>query len=181
MLKISINSNQHPIGPARANEDNEGKDAESFLSFQIADHLYAVNLLQIREVRKAAALTRVAHAPSYVLGVGSIRGEIVPVIDLKERFGIKHNLPDEVQRLVLITELAGRKVGIQVDAVHSVVSISMAAVQAIPKTTMAIDLKYLVGMIEHEAQMLLLLDLEKILRPEELHAMREAVEDEALQ
>jgi purine-binding chemotaxis protein CheW len=172
MFKISVNSNPKSQSIASQSIQAESNTTtQPFLVFKLSTHLYAVNLLQIREVRKIPAMTRVAHAPSYVVGVTSIRGEIVPVINLKERFKLDRSLCETDQDMVIISEMEGKKVGILVDSVQEVVNIDMNAVQAVPRTIMAIDMQYLLGMTQDEGQVILLVDLQKILQPDELHAV----------
>jgi purine-binding chemotaxis protein CheW len=181
MLTISLPS-RHQTGASEISSHMVGVDTEtrSFLTFKVAGHIYAVNLLQIREVRTASVMTRVAHAPNYVVGVTSIRGEIIPVIDLKKRFGLETKHDEIFQGLILISELENRKVGIQVDNVMDVSSLDMRSIQPVPSTTMAIDLKYLLGMTQIDDQLVLLVDLQKILQPEELHAVSQVAEEAAL-
>jgi purine-binding chemotaxis protein CheW len=181
MLKISVHSD--PL--ARSVKDDTSTLEENittvpFLVFKLADQLYAVNLLQVREVRTISVLTRVAHAPAYVAGVTSIRGEIIPVINLKKRFKLDSHTDEADKSLVLISEMDSRKVGIQVDSVQEVVDMNMRAVQRVPRTTMAIDIQYLLGMSHVDAQLVLLVDLQKILQPEELHAVSMATEEVVL-
>lgn len=178
MLKISVHATQpsHPEDSIMA-KPTDHADSQSFLTFKVSGHTYAVSLLQIREVRTGAHLTRVAHAPSYVVGVTSLRGEIVPVIDLKERFNLNREKVAGRQDLVLISELESRKVGIQVDSVLDVISIHSAAIQTVPRTTMAIDIRYLIGMTQLGEQVVLLIDLQKVLQPEELHAVARVTEE----
>jgi purine-binding chemotaxis protein CheW len=152
------------------------EEAQSHLTFYLANQLYAVNLTSIREVRKMPRLTRVAHAPAYILGVGSVRGEIVPVVDLKKRFDFATNMElntliSQENQLILITEIDGRKAAITVDSISEVVAISKTQISAIPKTMMAIDIKYLQGLVQHDGKVVLLVDLQKIMAPEELHAI----------
>ncbi len=153
------------------------EDAQSHLTFSLANQTYAVNLISIREVRKMPRLTRVAHAPGYILGVGSIRGEIVPVVDLRRRFAIQEPANDltsqsdkAADRLILITEIDGKRAAVTVDSISEVIAFSKEKINAIPRTAMAIDLKYLHGMVQYEDKVLLLIDLEKILEPDELHS-----------
>jgi purine-binding chemotaxis protein CheW len=159
------------------------EDSTSHLTFSLANQIYAVSLTSIREVRKMPPLTRVAHAPSYILGVGSIRGEIVPVVDLKKRFAIQPvaqeaKTPNVIKdQLILITEIEGRRAAVTVDSISEVVTFSKLQISAIPKTAMAIDLKYLHGMVQFEEKVLLLVDLEKILEPDELHSFSEPALD----
>ncbi len=141
------------------------------LSFNLGEHRYAVNLLHIREVRAMPKLTRVAHAPDYVLGVTSLRGEIIPVLDLKTRFSLPENTGQSDAGLLIVSEMEQRKVAVKVDAVHDVISVAEQEIQSIPRTAMAIDIKYLHGMVQHDGQVILLIDLQKILSPDELHAV----------
>jgi purine-binding chemotaxis protein CheW len=150
----------------------QSDDAQSHLMFWLDQQLYAVNLTSIREVRKVPPLTRVAHSPSYLLGVGSIRGEIVPVIDLKTRFCLPSTSESSIEKLIIITEVNGRRAAVTVDSISEVFSVSKSQISAIPKTAMAIDIKYLKGMVQHDGHILLLVDLEKILEPEELHSFQ---------
>jgi purine-binding chemotaxis protein CheW len=155
------------------------EDFQSHLTFSLANQTYAVNLKSIREVRKLPPLSRVAHAPSYILGVGSIRGEIVPVVDLKKRFNLcisnddqpPETSGDHQEQLILVTEIDGKRAAVTVDSISEVEQFSTTQVRAIPKTAMAIDLKYLRGMVQHGGKVLLLIDLEKILEPDELHQL----------
>lgn len=149
------------------------------LSFGISGHLYAVNLLQIREVRSVARLTHVAHAPRYILGVTSIRGEIIPVLDLRVRFGLPQLVDPGDKSLVMVSEIGERRIGIRVDSVHDVIALAESSVQPIPRSTMAIDVRYLRGMVQHEGQVVLLVDLGKILDPQELHAVQASREEAA--
>jgi purine-binding chemotaxis protein CheW len=170
MIDIQVHTQDTTItGVAKTVVD----DTQSHLMFNLAKQLYAVNLTSIREVRKMPRLTRVAHAPDYVLGVGSVRGEIVPVIDLKKRFDFGADFESKISaedQLILITEIDGRKAAVTVDSISEVVHISQSQISAIPKTTMAIDIKYLQGLVQHEGKVVLLVDLQKIMAPEELHA-----------
>jgi purine-binding chemotaxis protein CheW len=176
MIDIQVHSHDTAqIGKAKVMVD----DAQSHLTFFLANQLYAVNLTSIREVRKMPRLTRVAHAPDYILGVGSVRGEIVPTVDLKKRFGLSIGTvtsqapmatPRPEDQLILITEIDGRRAAVTVDSISEVITISKNQISPIPKTAMAIDIKYLHGLVQHEGKVLLLVDLQKIMDPDELHA-----------
>jgi purine-binding chemotaxis protein CheW len=169
MINIEVNEDASlPNGASKVQID----DAQSHLMFWLDQQLYAVNLVSIREVRKIPPLTRVAHSPNYLLGVGSIRGEIVPIIDLKTRFCIPSKSESLVEKLIIITEVNGRRAAVTVDSISEVIAISKSQITAIPKTAMAIDIKYLNGMVQHDGDILLLVDLEKILDPEELHSFQ---------
>lgn len=174
MINIQVNTGANST---TTHTKTSTEDFQSHLTFTLGTQTYAVGLTSIREVRKMPALTRVAHAPHYILGVGSIRGEIVPIIDLKKRFAIAADAEELVtasnsmqDQLILITEIDGKRAAVTVDSISEVVMFSKTEVSEIPRTTMAIDLKYLHGMVQQNGNVLLLIDLEKILEPEELHS-----------
>jgi purine-binding chemotaxis protein CheW len=172
MINIQVNSDANVLnGKVIA----AAEETQSHLTFSLASQTYAVNLKSIREVRKMPPLSRVAHAPSYILGVGSIRGEIVPVVDLKKRFDLgisaDYQTGGDDQQLILVTEIEGKRAAVTVDSISEVEQFSSTQISAIPKTAMAIDLKYLRGMVQHGEKVLLLIDLEKILEPDELHQL----------
>jgi purine-binding chemotaxis protein CheW len=185
MINIQVNAPDKSFaGQATIDvkERQGGREGQSHLIFTLAEQTYAVNLTSIREVRKMPPLTRVAHAPDYIVGVGSIRGEIVPVVDLRKRFSLSP--ADSVHgasatpfndQLILITEIDGKRAAVTVDSISEVVVIADTQTSPIPRTAMAIDLKYLQGMVQHEGRVLLLVNLQKILEPEELHATANAI------
>jgi purine-binding chemotaxis protein CheW len=175
MINIQVNTDANVLnGKAIA----AAEETQSHLTFSLANQTYAVNLKSIREVRKMPPLSRVAHAPSYILGVGSIRGEIVPVVDLKKRFDLGISADYQTaktsghnEQLILVTEIEGKRAAVTVDSISDVEQFSSTQISTIPKTAMAIDLKYLRGMVQHGEKVLLLIDLEKILEPDELHQL----------
>jgi purine-binding chemotaxis protein CheW len=150
MINIEVNdaaARQTSAAKAQSN------DAQSHLMFWLDQQLYAVNLTSIREVRKVPPLTRV-------------------VIDLKTRFCLPSTSESSIEKLIIITEVNGRRAAVTVDSISEVFSVSKSQISAIPKTAMAIDIKYLKGMVQHDGHILLLVDLEKILEPEELHSFQ---------
>ena len=133
-----------------------------------------MNLLLIREVRALPSITRVAHAPEYVLGVTSLRGEIVPVVDLRKRFSLQNKVQQQSNSLqegslILVTEIDSRRIGVTVDSVNDVIELRNDQIQPIPKTTLAIDIQYLLGMAQSGSEVVLLIDVAKILNPSQLH------------
>jgi purine-binding chemotaxis protein CheW len=141
------------------------------LAFMLCGQLYAADLRDIIEVRQLPALTRVAHAPAYILGVASMRGEIVPVVDLRIRFALPTNEGDTAatSSLILVTEIEGKRTAVMVDAISDVIDIDPAQISKIPKSTMAVDIRYLKGMVQIEEKVMLIIDVTKLLTFEELH------------
>jgi purine-binding chemotaxis protein CheW len=148
---------------------DEAQTSRSFLCFFLCGQQYAIDLIDIREVKpmpEPEQLTRVAHAPKYVKGVANLRGNIVPIIDLKQRFGL---FSESEQSLLIVTEIEGKRVAIAVDEVKEVTQVFAKQIQSIPRTAMALDIRYLSGMINTVEGMVLILNIGFLLKPEELH------------
>jgi purine-binding chemotaxis protein CheW len=166
MIQVTIQNNSTTD---YANELDDANASRSFLCFFLCGQQYAIDLIDIREVKPMPGpeqLTRVAHAPSYVKGVANLRGNIVPIIDLKLRFGLFN---ESEQSLLIVTEIEGKRVAIAVDEVKEVTRVLNTQIQSIPRTAMALDVKYLNGMINTIEGMVLILNIGFLLKPEELH------------
>jgi purine-binding chemotaxis protein CheW len=176
MIRISIEDSNNTTLQASLRTSSE--ELKSYLCFFLAGQQYAIDLLHIREVRPIPTLTRVVHSPEYILGVANLRGEIVPVVDLKNRFNLR-NQADTVasvdtsvvaSTLLIVTEIDAKRIAIAVDEIREVFQIYRSEIKAIPRTTLALDLKYLAGMVQAKDGMVLLLDVAHVLSHEELHS-----------
>lgn len=144
------------------------------LTFSLADEEYGVDILAVREIRGWSRVTRIPQAPAYVLGVLNLRGAIVPVMDLRLRFGLeRENYGDNT--VVIIVAIAERLFGIVVDAVSDVVDIDPAAIKPVPDLGAVVDTRYLKGLATHVERMVMLLDVEKLMRPEDVETLDAAL------
>ena len=123
---------------------NQAMDATQYLTVNLADEEYGVDILAVREIRGWTPVTRIPQAPSYVLGVLNLRGAIVPVLDLRLRFGLAREEYTATTVTVIVT-VAGRNFGVVVDAVSDVVDVDAAAVRPVPDMGTAVDTEYLKG------------------------------------
>ncbi len=175
MIQISIENSGNSTLQASSNDVAE--ESRSFLCFFLAGQQYAIDLLNIREVRPLPTLTRVVHSPDYILGVANLRGEIVPVVDLKKRFGFtrvsdldQSASKKEGSTLLVVTEIDAKRVAITVDEIREVCQVYPSDIKEIPRTTLAMDIKYLSGMLQIDNEMILILDVAYVLSHEELHS-----------
>lgn len=144
------------------------------LTFSLADEEYGIDILAVREIRGWSRVTRIPQAPAYVLGVLNLRGAIVPVMDLRLRFGLeRENYGDNT--VVIIVAIAERLFGIVVDAVSDVVDIDPAAIKPVPDLGAVVDTRYLKGLATHVERMVMLLDVEKLMRPEDVETLDAAL------
>ena len=144
------------------------------LTFSLADEEYGVDILAVREIRGWSRVTRIPQAPAYLLGVLNLRGAIVPIMDLRLRFGLeRENYGDNT--VVIVVAIAERLFGIVVDAVSDVVDIDPAAIKPVPDMGAVVDTRYLKGLATHVERMVMLLDVEKLMRPEDVETLDAAL------
>jgi purine-binding chemotaxis protein CheW len=159
---------------------SDGNAATQYLTVNLADEEYGIDILAVREIRGWTSVTRIPQAPGYVLGVLNLRGAIVPVLDLRLRFGLSREEYTGTTVTVIIT-VAGRLFGIVVDAVSDVLDVEQNNVRPVPDMGTAVDTEYLKGLTSIGERMVLLLDADKLLQPQDaqmLDAALNAVGDE---
>ena len=153
---------------------NQAMDATQYLTVNLANEEYGVDILAVREIRGWTPVTRIPQAPSYVLGVLNLRGAIVPVLDLRLRFGLKREEYTATTVTVIVT-VAGRNFGVVVDAVSDVVDVDAAAVRPVPDMGTAVDTEYLKGLTSVGERMVLLLDVDRLLQPQDAQMLEAAL------
>jgi purine-binding chemotaxis protein CheW len=134
--------------------------ATQYLTVNLANEEYGVDILAVREIRGWTPVTRIPQAPAYVLGVLNLRGAIVPVLDLRLRFGLAREEYSATTVTVIVT-VAGRNFGVVVDAVSDMGT--------------AVDTEYLKGLTSVGERMVLLLDVDKLLQPHDAQMLEAAL------
>ena len=137
------------------------------LVFVIGKEEYAVDILKVQEIRGYEKVTAIPAAPVYLKGVVNLRGVIVPVIDMRIKFGLADPRYDSFT-VVVILRLASRVVGIVVDGVSDVVPLAASDVKEAPRLGATVDASFLTGVATLGERMVLLLDIEKFLSSGEL-------------
>ncbi len=134
--------------------------------FEMANEHYGVDIASVESIIKLQPITVMPHAPSFVEGVTNLRGKILPVIDLRKRFHLEIRTEKTENRIVVVS-LGGNEVGMIVDAVSEVLTISDAAVELPPPMTTTLESSFITGIAKLENRLVLLLDLGKVLSKEE--------------
>ena len=145
-----------------------------WLSFCVAGQYYAVDILRVREIRTWERATRIPYAAGYVTGLINLRGAIVPVVDFRLRIGMAARAPDaETVLLVLAVRHASgeRTIAMVVDAIADVVD-SLATYQEAPEFDLMIDSRFVKGLTEASGHLLVLLDIDNLLKIEGDDAMQ---------
>lgn len=130
------------------------------LTFSLDDVLYGVNVQQVREVRNFEGVTPVPYAPEYVKGVTNLRGEVIPVIDLRKRFGMVSKSSESGCFMIIIQDK--HPVGITVDAVMEVLTVSRKDIEANPGSIIVDKSESVLGVAKHDKDLIVLLDFLKI-------------------
>ena len=142
------------------------------LVFVLGKEEYGVDILKVQEIRSYEKVTAIPSAPAYLKGVVNLRGIIVPVIDLRVKFGLADPRYDSFT-VVIILRIAGRVIGIVVDGVSDVVGLAPGEVKAAPQLGALVDSSFLAGLATQGERMILLLDIEKFLSSGELNVLNQ--------
>ena len=144
------------------------------VSFHLADESYGIEITRVREIILMGEITQIPQTPGYVKGLINLRSTVIPVIDLRIRFG----LPDAEltgESRIMVINVRGKMIGIIVDAVSEVLRISNDQIAPPPPTVAGLGREYLTGLVRLEEQLLILLDIDKLLGEEETAGLEEAV------
>ncbi len=142
------------------------------VSFVVEDEEFGVDILKVQEIIRTVDITRVPKSPEFVEGVINLRGKIVPVIDLRIRFGIAKRERDNETRIIVV-ELSDRVVGFLVDKVKEVIRVEKNIIEPPPELTTSISSNYITGVAKLQDRLLILLDLDKVLSGEEQEHLSE--------
>jgi purine-binding chemotaxis protein CheW len=158
-----------PTAPARRSShdsppaaDAVGSDMSDFISFAIGDDQYGVNIMAVREIKEWSNATPLPEQPDYMRGVLNLRGVIVPILDLRCRFGQGLTAATPMH-IVLIVQIAGRQIGLLADRVLDIVSFEKSQIQPVPKVVESERVDFLSGLAVTGGEMLALIDLDHVL------------------
>jgi len=149
------------------------EDTNQFLTFALGQEEYGVEILKIQEIKGYSAITPLPNAPAYVKGVLNLRGTIVPIVDLRKKFGLP-----EVEytkfTVIVVVQVLGQTMGFIVGAVSDVLTVSGSNIQPTPDLHGQVDTSFLNGLAKAGEKLVILLDIEKVLTAVETMKMMEA-------
>jgi purine-binding chemotaxis protein CheW len=155
---VTINSSEWSATDA----NGQMLERSQFISFEIGQDQYGVDILSVREIKGWSEITYLPKQPDYVRGVLNLRGVMVPIVDLRCRFGqgVTEAMP---MHIVIIVQVGGRQVGLLGDRVLDIVSIERSQVQPVPRVAQASRIDFLSGLVTIESGMIALIDLRALL------------------
>ncbi len=151
---------------------NADNNLIQLVTFRIAHEEFGVDILKVQEIIRMMPITKVPNAPGFVEGVINLRGKVIPVIDMRRRFGMEPSVHDSSTRIEVM-DLQGQIVGFVVDEVCEVLRIKESTVEPPPPVVAGIGSEYMRGVGKLNDKLLILLDLDKLLDEEELESISE--------
>lgn len=159
----------HPIDPSSAEQpphgeltaEDAGGFSQQFLTFTINDEEYGVDIMTVREVKGWSETTRLPNTPAFMRGVLNLRGVVIPIFDLRMRFGGETTQATD-KHVVVILAVGDRIAGVLVDTVSDILSVQSTEIKEAPSTDTGLDDRFVHGLIAVEERMVVLLDMEKL-------------------
>jgi chemotaxis signal transduction protein len=156
-------------------ESEAGAETQEFVTFVLNDELYAMDALNVQEIIEMANITKVPHLPGFFKGVINLRGTIIPVVDLKQKFGMASE-GYKKHTCIIVTEFSGGVMGLIVDAVSDVLHMSKETIAATPSFGAKINTEFIKGMGKVGDNLVIVLNVERVLSEEEMAAAKETTE-----
>lgn len=143
------------------------------VTFTLGNEEYAVDILKVQEINRMKEITRVPNSPSYVEGVINLRGKVIPVVNLRKKFGLAERESDEQSR-IMIMDIQGITMGLVVDSVSEVLRVPANIVEPTPPMASNISTEFIKGIAKLEDRLIILLDMDRLLGKAEQTALIEA-------
>ena len=146
---------------------SQSKPAGEFLSFKLGHEEYGIDILKVQEIRSYEAPTRIANAPAFVKGVVNLRGVIVPIVDMRLKYGMESAEYNDFT-VVIVLNVKGAEIGAVVDAVSDVVGLTASAIKPAPQFQGQVDSNYVTGIAKLDERMLVVMDIEALMSSDEM-------------
>lgn len=160
------------------NQDNAASMAGKYLAFRLENEGYGLEILKVQEIIGMQEITKIPGTPAYVKGVINLRGKIIPIIDLRRKFGIAEQ---EINRktCIIVAQIEQEEtsliIGVIVDEVSEVLDISKDMIESPPSLGATVDTRFILGMAKTESAVKILLDIDRVLSSEDFTSLRQAV------
>jgi purine-binding chemotaxis protein CheW len=140
---------------------------QEYLAFTLGREEYGIDILKVQEIRGYETVTRIANAPEFIKGVVNLRGIIVPIVDMRIKFHLGEPTYDQFT-VVIILNIGGRVVGMVVDSVSDVITLTPELIKPAPEMGTALNTDYLIGLGTLDQRMLILVDIDKLMSSAEM-------------
>jgi len=170
-MKANISQESEYKDPNLDSDNKSQTNSVQYLSFALGKEEYGVDILRVQEIRSWEPVSRIPNVPFYEKGVVNLRGSIVPIIDLRERFNLKYAEYTLLTVVVVLQTSVGNKtqtMGVVVDSVSDVISVDKTKIQAAPDFGTKVSNEFINGLVSVNERMVMLLDVDKLLKLEEI-------------
>jgi len=153
---------------------NQSNIIKQYLTFNLAGEMYGVEILKVQEIRGWEPVRIIPNTPEYIKGALNLRGEIVPIIDLRVKFAMENTEYTPVTVVIVLcvkTENGSNIMGVVADAVSDVLDINLNEIKDKPNLGSKIDTYFMRGMYVTKEHMIMLLDIDKLLNPDEFEGI----------
>jgi len=154
-------------------QSREGQEKGKYLTFFLSQEEYGIEILQVRKIMGITSIRSVPESPHYMRGVINLRGEMIPVVDLRARFGMEPT-EDTEQTCIVVVQIAGHLMGLVVDRVSEVLAMGQEDVVDAPDLGGVMDTDWILGMGKHEDRITVLLDMDAVFPAEEVSELSAA-------
>ena len=167
----AVDSSTNPLASSQsADAANSAVSSTQFINFAIGSDQYGVDIMAVREIKGWSEITHLPRQPEHVRGVLNLRGGIVPIVDLRCRFG--QGLTETTPlHIVIIVQIGGRQVGLIGDRVLDIVSVETSQIQPVPRAAKGAATDFLSGLVTNDGTMIALIDLPNLLALETEQAL----------
>jgi len=146
-----------------------------FLAFKLGEEEYGIDILRVQEIRSYEQPTRIANAPAFIKGVVNLRGVIVPIVDMRVKFNLADVSYDSFT-VVIVLNIGNRIVGMVVDAVSDVITLTPEQLRPVPEFNSSIAIDHLLAIGAIDDRMLILMDIEKLMTSHEMGLVEETLQ-----
>jgi purine-binding chemotaxis protein CheW len=150
----------------RQQTGGEGIGSMQLVSFRLAQEEYGIEITKVQEIILMGEITRVPQTPDYIKGLINLRNTVIPIVDLRLRFGLDQEPVGDETR-IMVVNVQGKTIGIIVDAVSEVLRISGDQIAPPPPTVAGLGQEYLTGLVKLDERLLIMLDIDRILTEQE--------------
>jgi purine-binding chemotaxis protein CheW len=147
-------------------------DSDQFLTFMLEDEEYGIEILRVQEIKGFSKIRPIPNAPDYIKGVMNLRGTVVPVVDLRSRFGMRQAEYNQFT-VIIVVSVAGKVVGLVVDAVSDVLNIRRDQIEETPEMAGDLDTSFFRGMGKVGDKLVLLLNIDRLVGGDKLEAIEQ--------
>ena len=145
---------------------------QEFLTFSLGAEDYCIDILKVQEIRGYDTVTAIANTPDFIKGVVNLRGNIVPIVDLRIKFCLS-NASYDATTIVIILNLSNKMIGMVVDSVSDVIAVPIEEIREAPRFGATINTEFISGMATVEGRMLIVIDIQRLMSSEDLQLIEQ--------